>query len=40
LSTRRAVASAAAASLAAHALPSLEPPPLHVQAFLGAARAE
>jgi hypothetical protein len=36
----RRVAAEAAASLAAHALPSLEPPPLHVQAFLGAARAE
>lgn len=34
----RRVAGEAAASLAAHALPSLEPPPLHVQAFLGAAR--
>lgn len=37
--TPRRVAAEAAASLAAHALPSLEPPPLHVQAFLGAARA-
>ena len=35
----RRVAGEAAASLAAHALPSPEPPPLHVQAFLGAARA-
>lgn len=35
----RRVAREAAASLAAHALPSLEPPPLEVQAFLGAARA-
>jgi hypothetical protein len=35
----RRVAGEAAASLAAHALPSLEPPPLHVQAFLGAAHA-
>jgi hypothetical protein len=32
-------AAEAAASLAAHALPSLEPPPMHVQAFVGAARA-
>jgi hypothetical protein len=38
--TARSVAAEAAASLAAHAVPSLEPPPLHVQAFLGAARAE
>lgn len=35
----RRVAAGAAASLAAHALPSPEPPPLEVQAFLGAARA-
>lgn len=35
----RRVATEAAASLAAHALPSLEPPPLYVQAFYGAARA-
>lgn len=37
--TPRTVAAEAAASLAAHALPSPEPPPLYVQAFLGAARA-
>lgn len=36
----RRVAAEAAASLAAHAVPSVEPPPMHVQAFLGAARAE
>ena len=36
----RRVAAEAAASLAAHAVPSLEPPPLHMQAFFGAARAE
>ncbi len=35
----RRVAGEAAASMAAHALPSPEPP-LYVQAFLGAARAE
>jgi len=35
----RRVAAEAAASLAAHALPSPEPPPLEVQAFVGAARA-
>lgn len=35
----RAIAEAAAASIAAHALPSPEPPPLLVLAFLGAARA-
>jgi hypothetical protein len=35
----RRVAAEAAASLAAHALPSPEPPSLTVQAFLGAARA-
>jgi hypothetical protein len=38
--TARRVAAEAAASLAAHAVPSPEPPPLHVQAFLGAVRAE
>jgi hypothetical protein len=26
--------------VAAHAVPALEPPPLHVQAFFGATRAE
>lgn len=35
----RAMAEAAAASIAAHAVPSPEPPPLPVLAFLGAARA-
>lgn len=36
----RAIAEAAASSIAAHALPSPEPPPLPSLAFLGAARAE
>jgi hypothetical protein len=35
----RAVAEAAAAAIAAHALPSPEPPPLTSLAFFGAARA-
>jgi hypothetical protein len=38
--TARSVAAEAAASVAAHAVPALEPPPLHVQAFFGATRAE